>query len=257
MFTLFVLFESGLFLTSMSSFFPWIVSLTFFSNSVLPPSFFDLLWNDLSHLLQYCLTLVTVASGNCSYTQKGGTSQLDSNRLPWCCLCLKQAWSVCCCFSACLPLHHSLGYEWWIVLVPSCLTGKDQATICNTGIFFFFCQMSLSFKRYHICTALEKGGTDRDHNSLIEGVCIVGYSFNSRPNQRLWIAGGLLLQSCYISQLTLYDLFYGNNQVDYTLANSTSIKRLLASASSSIGSFSLILMRLEMEEMRMLFTHGE
>lgn len=41
------------------------------------------------------------------------------------------------------------------------------------------------------------------------------------------------------------------------LANSVSIKRLLAPATSSVGCFNWILMRLEMGEMKMLFTQGE
>lgn len=45
--------------------------------------------NDLSHLVQYRPPLPTVASGYRIYTQKGGTSQLDSNRLPWRHFCLK------------------------------------------------------------------------------------------------------------------------------------------------------------------------
>lgn len=68
-------------------------------------------------------------------------------------------------------------------------------------------------------------------------------------------AGGC--EGRYVSQLTLYDLFYGNNLVDYTPANSASIKSLLAPAPSGVGCFNWILMRLEMEEKEMLFTRGE
>lgn len=62
-----------------------------FTNSLTLSPFLSLTCsqNDLSHLVQYRPPLPTVASGYRIYTQKGGTSQLDSNRLPWRHFCLK------------------------------------------------------------------------------------------------------------------------------------------------------------------------